>query len=101
MPLQIPSSNLSSWTKYSSSFYCYPSAAKDDNNHVHVGVENASADPLTIKFVSVKIDGASTNLGIGNALNKFKFKPDLARWPDNADTKKRYTDALRTAGLIA
>jgi hypothetical protein len=101
MPLEIPPTNLKSWTKFASSYYYYPSASKDDNNHIHVGVENASADPLTIKFVSVKVNGTSTNLAIGNPLNKFKFKPDAATWPDNADTKKRYTDALRTAGLIA
>jgi hypothetical protein len=100
MPLQIPASNLSTWTKLASYYYYYPASGKDSDNHLHVGVENASADPLTIKFVSVKVGGSSTNLGPGNAITEWKFKTSGATWPDEP-TKTRYMNALRAAGLIA
>ena len=104
MPLTIASSNLSSakgWTKFSNNFYYYPVSGSDSNNHVHVTTDNGSAEPLTIKAVSVKVAGANTNLAVGSAITGFKFKPSGATWPADNTLTTRYQTALRTAGIIA
>lgn len=100
MPLTVPQSKLKGWKKFSNNFYLYPTDDKEDgDNHVHLLVENATANPMTVKSISVKIGGKSTNLRVGSALNGFKFKTDGATWPpDPANT--RYRTALSSAGLI-
>ncbi len=100
MPLIIDRSNLSGWKKFAADYYYYPTNTKEDSdNHIHVRTTASGVDKAEILSISVKINGVSTNLAIGNPANKFMFKPDAATWP--ADSKTRYMTALRNAGLIA
>ena len=99
MPLELPTANFANWKKSSASYY---SKASDDNNHIHVACEKIDSNKniATIKSVSIKINGANTNLRVGNATNGFKFDPKTATFPPDP-TGTDYKQALRNAGVIA
>jgi hypothetical protein len=101
MPLELPTSNFTNWKKQSSNYY-YP---KDDggDNHIHVSCEKIDANKniATIKSVSIKIAGKSTNLRPTTALKKFKFEANSAtKFPDDP-LGATYKSALKAAGLTA
>jgi hypothetical protein len=100
MPLELPTANFANWKKFSANYY-YPKTS-DDNNHIYVACEKIDSNKniATIKSVSIKIDGTSTNLRVGNATNKFKFDPNAAKFPADP-TGTDYKTALRNAGVIA
>jgi hypothetical protein len=99
MPLVLSTSNFANWTKFSSNYY-YPKN-NDSNNHIHVACTEISekTGKATIKSVSIKINGKSTNLRPMSAAKGFKFDPKEATFPtDPVETE--YKNALRDAGLI-
>ena len=97
MSLELPTANFTNWRKSSANYY-YPSTS-DSDNHVHVACEKIDFNKniATIKSVSIKINGTSTNLRVGNAATGFKFDPKPATFPADPSGAD-YKQALRTAG---
>jgi hypothetical protein len=99
MPLELPLSNFASWNKFSANYY-YPKQ-NDGNNHIHVACEKIDENKnlATIKSVSIKVGGQSTNLRPMSAVQGFKFDPNAATFPAEP-VKADYLSALRNAGLV-
>jgi hypothetical protein len=99
MALELPTANFGNWKKMSANYY-YPQDA-DGDNHVHVACAkiDANREIATIKSVSIKIDGESTNLRQMSAVKAFKFDPAAATFPPDP-AGASYRSALKAAGLI-
>ena len=85
MSLELPTANFANWRKSSANYY-YPQTS-DSDNHVHVACEKIDFNKniATIKSVSIKINGTSTNLRVGNALSGFKFDPKRGDVPGGSN----------------
>ena len=99
MSLELPTANFTNWRKSSANYY-YPSTS-DSDNHVHVACEKIDSNKniATIKSVSIKTNGTSTNLRVGNAATGFKFDPKPATFPADPSGAD-YKQAFRNAGVI-
>jgi hypothetical protein len=99
MPLELPTSKFNNWKKQSANYY-YPKNA-DGDNHIHVACEkiDENKQTATIKSVSIKIAGKSTNLRPKTAVHGFKFDPAGATFPADP-TGAEYKQALQNAGVI-
>jgi hypothetical protein len=99
MPLELPISNFKNWKKQSANYY-YPKNA-DGDNHIHVACTAIDANKgiATIKSVSIKVAGKSTNLRPKSAISGFKFDPAAATFPADP-TGAEYKKALQNAGVI-
>jgi hypothetical protein len=98
MALEIPISNFKNWKKQSANYY-YPKNA-DGDNHIHIACTaiDENKQIATIKSVSIKIAGKSTNLRPKSAIAGFKFDPAAATFPADP-TGAEYKEALRKAGI--
>jgi hypothetical protein len=85
MPLELPISNFKNWKKQSANYY-YPKNA-DGDNHIHVACTAIDANKgiATIKSVSIKVAGKSTNLRPKSTISGVQIRPGSSDFPGRSN----------------